>query len=188
MTDRLDPDEQRAWQAMIALMTEMPLALDNRLHRDCGLTHFEFRVLSALSEKVGHRQRLGELAHTTNASPSRLSHVIAKLEHLGYATRETTTGQPGVYAVLTDIGFATVVEATPSYVDTVRRLVFDGLDADQVSRLADFGETISERLARSLTDDEQDAVGDVGAEAYNTDDLVGKLDENTTTAAAETRT
>lgn len=165
MTDGLAPVEERAWQAMIALMNEMPLALDNRLHRECGLTHFEFRVLRALSERVGHRQRLGDLARTTNASPSRLSHVIAKLADLGFLTRETTTGQRGADAVLTDTGLATVVEATPSYVQTVRSLVFDGLDADQVSRLAEHYEMLVERLARSLADDEHDALGDVGAGA-----------------------
>lgn len=153
MTQWLDPVEQRAWQAIVALMTRIPGALDTRLQRESGLTHFEFRVLSVLSEEPGHRLQLSDLAHKANASLSRLSHVVSKLERLGWARRDTTAGRRGVHAVLTDAGFEKVIEAAPGYVDAVRRLVLDGLTDQQTAQLAVFGETLSDRLNRILAED-----------------------------------
>ncbi|MEV6364544.1 MarR family winged helix-turn-helix transcriptional regulator [Nocardia asteroides] len=153
MTHWLDPVEQRAWQAIVALMARIPGALDTRLQRESGLTHFEFRVLSLLSEEAGHRLQLSDLAHKANASLSRLSHVVSKLERLGWAKRDTTAGRRGVHAVLTDAGFEKVVAATPGYVDAVRRLVLDALDAEQTAQLAALGETLSERLNGVLAED-----------------------------------
>ncbi|MFD6224802.1 MarR family winged helix-turn-helix transcriptional regulator [Nocardia asteroides] len=153
MTHWLDPVEQRAWQAIVALMARIPGALDTRLQRESGLTHFEFRVLSLLSEEAGHRLQLSDLAHKANASLSRLSHVVSKLERLGWARRDTTAGRRGVHAVLTDAGFEKVVAATPGYVDAVRRLVLDALDAEQTAQLAALGETLSERLNGMLAED-----------------------------------
>ncbi|MGY0497911.1 MarR family winged helix-turn-helix transcriptional regulator [Nocardia sp. FBN12] len=153
MTQWLDPVEQRAWQAIVALMTRIPGALDTRLQRESGLTHFEFRVLSLLSEEAGHRLQLSDLAHKANASLSRLSHVVSKLERLGWARRDTTAGRRGVYAVLTDAGFEKVIEAAPGYVDAVRSLVLDGLTDKQTAQLAVLGEALSDRLNRALVDD-----------------------------------
>jgi hypothetical protein len=49
-------------------------------------------------------------------------------------------------ATLTDAGYAKVVASAPSHVETVRQLVFDGLDRAQVRQLQE----ISEQLLRSL--------------------------------------
>ncbi len=152
-TQWLDPVEQRAWQAIVALMARIPGALDTRLQRESGLTHFEFRVLSLLSEEPGHRLQLSDLAHKANASLSRLSHVVSKLERLGWARRDTTAGRRGVNAVLTDEGFEKVLAAAPGYVDAVRRLVLDALDPEQIAQLADLGETVSTRLNAVLAEE-----------------------------------
>ncbi len=148
MTKWLDPDEQRAWRAIVALMTRLPGALDTHLQRESGVTHFEYWVLTLLSEEPGHRLQMSELAHKANASLSRLSHVVSKLERMGWAQRSATTGRRGVQAVLTDDGYSKVVEAAPGYLDAVRQLVFDGLDAEQTAQLAD----LSELLVRQLSD------------------------------------
>jgi len=148
VTKWLDPDEQRAWRAIVALMTRLPGALDTHLQRESGVTHFEYWVLTLLSEEPGHRLQMSELAHKANASLSRLSHVVSKLERMGWAQRSATTGRRGVQAVLTDDGYSKVVEAAPGYLDAVRQLVFDGLDAEQTAQLAD----LSELLVRQLSD------------------------------------
>ncbi|MEV2222117.1 MarR family transcriptional regulator [Nocardia vinacea] len=129
-------------------MTRLPGALDTHLQRESGLTHFEYWVLTLLSEEPGHQLQMSELAHKANASLSRLSHVVSKLERMGWAQRSATTGRRGVQAVLTDDGYSKVVEAAPGYLDAVRQLVFDGLDAEQTAQLAD----LSELLVRQLSD------------------------------------
>lgn len=150
MTKWLDPVEQRAWRAIVALMTRLPGALDTQLQRESGVTHFEYWVLTLLSEEPGHRLQMSELAHKANASLSRLSHVVSKLERLGWAQRSVTAGRRGVHAVLTDDGYRKVVEAAPGYLEAVRHLVFDGLDEAQTAQVAELGELLAARLADAL--------------------------------------
>ncbi len=150
MTKWLDPVEQRAWRAIVALMTRLPGALDTQLQRESGVTHFEYWVLTLLSEEPGHRLQMSELAHKANASLSRLSHVVSKLERMGWAERSATAGRRGVYAVLTDDGYRKVVEAAPGYLQAVRHLVFDGLDDPQKAQVAELGELLAGRLAEAL--------------------------------------
>ncbi len=150
MTKWLDPVEQRAWRSIVALMTRLPGALDTQLQRESGVTHFEYWVLTLLSEEPGHRLQMSELAHKANASLSRLSHVVSKLERMGWAQRSATAGRRGVHAVLTDEGYLKVVEAAPGYLAAVRHLVFDGLDEAQKAQVAELGELLAERLAGAL--------------------------------------
>ncbi|MBF6168361.1 winged helix DNA-binding protein [Streptomyces gardneri] len=131
-------------------MTRLPGALDTQLQRESGVTHFEYWVLTLLSEEPGHRLQMSELAHKANASLSRLSHVVSKLERMGWAQRSATAGRRGVQAVLTDEGYLKVVEAAPGYLDAVRHLVFDGLDTAQKAQVAELGQLLAERLADVL--------------------------------------
>ena len=66
--------------------------------------------------------------------------MVRKLEARGWLTR-VPDPQDGrsTYAVLTDAGYATVVEAAPGHVREVRKLVFDPLSTAQLRR---FGSTI----------------------------------------------
>ncbi|QIS11062.1 MULTISPECIES: MarR family winged helix-turn-helix transcriptional regulator [Nocardia] len=140
-------------------MTRLPGALDTQLQRESGVTHFEYWVLTLLSEEPGHRLQMSDLAHKANASLSRLSHVVSKLERMGWAQRTATTGRRGVQAVLTDDGYLKVVEAAPGYLEAVRRLVFDGLDAGQKQKLADLSELLTAQLADALAEDSRENRG-----------------------------
>ncbi|MGB3772425.1 MAG: MarR family transcriptional regulator [Rhodococcus sp. (in: high G+C Gram-positive bacteria)] len=142
----LDSDQQDAWRALVALITRLPAALDTQLQRDSGLTHFDYFVLATLSEAPGRRLRLRDLADIANASLSRLSHVMTKLEKTGWAQRENIPGARGSHAVLTDTGYAKVVETAPGHVSTVRSLVFDGLDSDRVATLLQLGQVMVRNL------------------------------------------
>lgn len=151
MTTWLNPMEQRAWRTVIALTTRLPAALDTQLQRESGITHFEYFVMTLLSEEPGHRLQLSDLAKKANASLSRLSHVVSKLERLGWAQRATIAGRRGAQAVLTDAGFKKVTEAAPGYLETVRGLVFDGLDAEQIKQLLELGEAMVAQMERGIT-------------------------------------
>ncbi|MFI1918467.1 MarR family winged helix-turn-helix transcriptional regulator [Nocardia sp. NPDC020380] len=142
--------EQRAWRTLVSLTTRLPAALDTQLQRESGITHFEYFVMTLLSEEPGHRLQLSELAQKANASLSRLSHVVSKLERLGWAQRVTVTGRRGAQAVLTDAGFRKVTEAAPGYLETVRGLVFDGLDKEQTRQLLELGETLMTQLEKGM--------------------------------------
>ncbi|WP_455901870.1 MarR family winged helix-turn-helix transcriptional regulator [Rhodococcus gordoniae] len=146
----LDPTQQNAWRALVSVITRLPAALDTQMQRDSDMTHFEYFVLALLSEHPERRLRLNALAAEANASLSRLSHVVTRLEKRGWVRREPVPGSRGSYAVLTEAGYDTVVEAAPTHVDAVRRLVFDGLDDQQVRALARLGSVLVEQIDEGI--------------------------------------
>ncbi|QBJ98486.1 MarR family transcriptional regulator [Rhodococcus sp. ABRD24] len=149
-TKWLTGTQQEAWRTLVSLVTRLPAALDTQLQRDSELTHFEYFVLALLSEAPDRRLRLSDLAQQANASLSRLSHVVTRLEKRGWAIRETVAGTRGALAVLTDDGYDKVVEAAPGHVDTVQALVFEGLDSAQVAQLSSLGKALVEQLDKGI--------------------------------------
>ena len=87
MTQWLDEDERRAWLRLAGVMLKLSPALDSQLQRDSDLTHFDYLCLAMLSETGDRTLRMSELAARTNASLSRLSHVVSKLERRGWVAR-----------------------------------------------------------------------------------------------------
>ncbi|MFD3748482.1 MarR family winged helix-turn-helix transcriptional regulator [Nocardia sp. NPDC058633] len=150
MTEDLNSVERRAWSAVVTLSMRVPSALDSRLQREFGLTHFEYRVMVLLHDAPGRRMRLSMLAARGHGSISRLSHVVSKLERMGWARREAAQSGRGIDAVLTETGQAKVVAATPDYLVAVRKLVLDGLDDPQKAELAVLGERLSLHLVDTL--------------------------------------
>jgi DNA-binding MarR family transcriptional regulator len=79
---------------------------------------------------------MSELAAQVNASLSRLSHVVKKLEQRRWVERFPCADSRRVTMVrLTEDGWEVLKEAAPGHVETVRALVFDGLDPDDVAAL-----------------------------------------------------
>lgn len=143
----LTDEEQRAWRRLAAVILRLPAALEGQLQRDAGLSHFEYWVLALLSEAPGRTLRLSELAGQANASLSRLSHVVTRLEARGWVRRRPDPDDArATRAVLTDAGVGAVVEAAPGHVATVRDLVFDGLDANGVHELGRLCDLILARI------------------------------------------
>jgi DNA-binding MarR family transcriptional regulator len=139
----LDPEEQQAWRALASALVRLPAALDAQLHRDAGISHFEYQVLALLSEAPGRTLRMSALATQTGGSLPRLSQVVARLEQRGWV-RRTPDPADGRYtlAILTDQGLAKVTEAAPGHVQEVRRLVFDSLTKTQYRQLREIGRRI----------------------------------------------
>jgi DNA-binding MarR family transcriptional regulator len=87
------------------------------------------------------------LAELTNASLSRLSHLVKRLEARGFVGREPDPTDGGfTNAILTKSGYQKLVATAPAHVETVRALVIDGLNAPELSQLR----AISERLLSRL--------------------------------------
>ncbi|MFI9383522.1 MarR family winged helix-turn-helix transcriptional regulator [Kutzneria sp. NPDC052558] len=146
----LDSDERQAWDAFIGLLLKLPHALDAAVRKRTGLTHFEYAVLSNLSEADWRTRSMGELAEFVNASPSRLSHVVAKLEQRDLVRRSACpTSARITLATLTDEGVAVVVEAAPLYLEAVRSLVIDALEPAQLPHLTAISTSLLENLANN---------------------------------------
>ena len=150
MTRWLDDDEQRAWLKLAGVMLKLSPALDSQLQRDFDLTHFDYLCLAMLSETEERTLPMSALATQTNATLSRLSHVISKLERRGWVARTPSPHSRRVTLVsLTDDGWKVLVEAAPGHVETVRSLVFDDLTRDDVAALERVAGHIVERIESS---------------------------------------
>jgi DNA-binding MarR family transcriptional regulator len=146
----LDDAEQRAWRQLAAVILKLPSELEAQLQRDAGMSHFEYWVIALLSEAPERTLRMSQLASQANASLSRLSHVVTRLEKRGWVARRTCPDDArATLAVLTDAGWRQVVATAPGHVATVRRLVFDGLGRDEVGELARLCATILDRIDAS---------------------------------------
>lgn len=133
LTDR----EQHAWRRLAAVMLKLPTELERQLQRDADMTHYEYWVLAILSEAPDRMLQLRDLAAQSNASLSRLSHVVSRLEKRGWIERVPCPGDARAnMAVLTEAGWQKVVATAPGHVDAVRRFVFDGLSDEDVDDLA----------------------------------------------------
>lgn len=132
----LDPLEQQTWRRLGALLNLLPGLLEAQLQQDAGITHYEYWVLAMLSEAPRRTLRMSQLAAWTNASPSRLSHVVNRLELRGWLTRVPVPGDGrGQAAVLTDAGWELLRDTAPHHVTHVRSLIFDHLTTGEVESL-----------------------------------------------------
>jgi DNA-binding MarR family transcriptional regulator len=143
----LDPEERKAWLALISVLTRLPSALDAQLQHDSGMNNFEYQVLAALSALPGRQMRISDLAQRAGGSIARVSQVISRLEGRGWVRREPDPAD-GRYtlAVLTTQGWDTIVAAAPGHVEQVRQLVFDPLTKAQVKQLTAIGERIVSKM------------------------------------------
>ena len=143
----LSADEEAAWRAFATAAVKLPWALECQLQRDSGLSFIEYHVLARLSEDPGHTLRMSTLADLTNASLSRLSHLIKRLEGRRLVRREPDpTDGRYTNAILTRAGYQKLVATAPAHVEAVRALVIDSLTAQELGQL----HAISERLCSGL--------------------------------------
>ena len=150
MTRWLDEDELQAWLKLAGVMLKLAPTLDSQLQRDSDMTHFDYLCLAMLSETDDRTLPMSELAARTNASLSRLSHVVSKLEKKGWVARNPSPHSRRVTLVnLTDDGWPVLVAAAPGHVETVRSLVFDDLTPDDVKALNRVAGHIVERIEAS---------------------------------------
>ena len=143
----LTSEQLDAWLPFAGMLMKLPAALDAQLQRDADITHFEYLVLARLSTSPDRVLRMSDLAAYVNASLSRLSHVVKRLEQRGWVRREPCP-ENGRYtiAILTEPGWDKVVATAPGHVEAVRHLVIDALTPAQIRHLRDIAERILHRV------------------------------------------
>ncbi len=143
----LDDGQQESWRAVIGLLMLLPAALESDLRRRSGLTMFDYLVLASLSEAPKRTLQMSALATRANASLSRLSHVVTRLEKQGWITREVCAHDArATNAVLTTLGWEKVVATAPHHVQAVRDLVVDALSPSQFQQLGTIAGKIGRRI------------------------------------------
>jgi DNA-binding MarR family transcriptional regulator len=150
MTRWLTEDELASWFPLAGVMLKLNPALDSQLQRDSDMTHFDYLCLAMLSEEADWTTAMSALAARTNASLSRLSHVISKLEGRGWVCRSRSEVSRRVTLVrMTEQGYDVLVSAAPGHVETVRSLIYEGLDPEDVAQLRRLMAHILERIEAS---------------------------------------
>jgi DNA-binding MarR family transcriptional regulator len=143
LTDR----EEAAWRAFALAMDKLRDALEYQLERDADLSFIEYHSLARLSEEPDHTLRMSELAAVTNASLSRLSHLVSRMEARGLIRREPdpTDGRFTI-AILTNAGYTKLLESAPGHVATVRALVIDEFSPAELQELRRTSERMLARI------------------------------------------
>lgn len=148
--DWLTTDELQSWLSVVRLMTWLPWSIDQQLQRDAGLKMVEYQVLAMLSERPERTMRMSALAEVTNASLSRLSHLVDRLEKKDWVRREADPNDGRfTNAILTEVGLATLAAAAPGHVRHVRSLVVDVLTPEQLRRMGRDAARIMARIDTS---------------------------------------
>ena len=143
----LDEQEWRAWRNYVVGVALLSGRLSRELQETHQLALADYEILVRLSEPDDHRMRMSVLAEEVVASKSRLSHQVARLESEGLVRREVCDSDGrGVFAVLTDAGFARLQAAAPDHLRGVREHFVDLLDDDERRVVGD----VFERLVAGL--------------------------------------
>lgn len=126
----LSAQQQEVWRTYLLGAARLNERLDADLHRS-GLDLPEYEILVTLEESPDRRRRMSELADAVHQSRSRLTHTIARMEKSGLVERTTCpTDRRGVWAQLTDTGYAVLEKAAPGHVAAVRRNLVDAVTAE----------------------------------------------------------
>jgi DNA-binding MarR family transcriptional regulator len=132
MTRWLTDEEQTLWRGWIAASMLLPDRLNRDLQESHGLTGTDYQILVELSESPDRRMRMSTLADHTMLSRSRLSHQIDRMAKAGLVERQVCDADGrGMFAVMTDHGWDTIVKAAPDHVESVRRHLLDQLTAEE---------------------------------------------------------
>jgi DNA-binding MarR family transcriptional regulator len=128
-------------------MAKLRDTLESQLERDADLSFIEYHSLARLSEEPDHTLRMSELAAVTNASLSRLSHLVSRMEARGLIRREPdpTDGRFTI-AILTNAGYTKLLESAPGHVATVRALVIDEFSPAELQELRRTSERMLARI------------------------------------------
>ncbi|TDD24870.1 MarR family transcriptional regulator [Actinomadura sp. KC06] len=125
----LDAAQQRDWRAYVDGSVRLTEIMDRDLKSRHGLSVSEYEILVRLSEAPERQLRMAELAENASQSRSRLSHTCSRLESKGLVKRDSCPNDKrGVYAQLTEQGFAALERAARDHVETVRTYFIDVIE------------------------------------------------------------
>ncbi|ETK31398.1 MarR family winged helix-turn-helix transcriptional regulator [Microbispora sp. ATCC PTA-5024] len=148
----LDEDEQRAWRAYMRMQGRLTAHLNHRLQADSGLSLADYEVLVLLTDVPDGRLRPFEIQRGLDWEQSRLSHHLSRMQRRGLIAREECAEDGrGALVVLTDEGRRAIGAAAPAHVETVRRVVFDGLSEEEVTALERLSSRVLDRIEATGT-------------------------------------
>ncbi|WP_454228242.1 MarR family winged helix-turn-helix transcriptional regulator [Propioniciclava flava] len=143
----LNDDEIAAWLKFRAVIEVLPGVLDSQLRRDANLTHMEYQVLAMLSETSDATLRMFTLAARSNATLTRMSHVVTRMSARGLLERQACVKDGRATNVhLTSACRTALTAAAPGHVCQVRSSLIDALTPEQLHQLGGICDAILDRI------------------------------------------
>lgn len=131
----LTPEELTFWRLLQRVQVRVTRVLEADLLLEHDLPLPAYEVLTHLSEAPNRRLRMNDLADRVLLSRSGLTRLIDRLQGEGLVRREACPSDArGLFAVLTDEGAARQAAAAPTYLRTIRGLLLDLLDEEELRR------------------------------------------------------
>ena len=135
----LDDEEQELWRLLLGAVRKINRGMDETLKAGGEVSASEFAVLVALSEAPEQPLRLHELCTQLEWDRSRASHQVTRMEKRGLLYKEPdAVDARGINVCVTHVGIEHLRRAAPEHVESVRRMVFDHLQPEDVPALRRF--------------------------------------------------
>ena len=143
----LSPSEEMLWRALMRIVKTLPRHLDSDLVRSVGLTASEYTTIMHLSEAPERELRMADLADATGLSASRTTRLVDDLASRGLVTKRGSSadGRSNI-AKLTPQGVTKLKAAWPAHVASVRKRMFDHIDASAVQHTAEVLSVVAAQL------------------------------------------
>lgn len=132
----LDEHDTEIWLTMWAMISWIPARLDESLKENENINLSDYLALVEIAQSEQQKISMSNLATATQMSPSRLSHVVARLEKRGLVSRAPDPHDRRTnIASLTQEGIDFTVQATPGYLQKLRELIFDAITPEEADQL-----------------------------------------------------
>jgi DNA-binding MarR family transcriptional regulator len=146
-TEWLTDEQQRIWRNWLRLNRELTATLAREMASSSELSMADFSVLVKLTDVPSGRVRISELADELGWERSRVSHQLKRMQGRKLVERsECVEDGRGSFVGITAAGREAIAQAAPPHVETVRRLVIDHLDANELATLG----RLTEKLLAAL--------------------------------------
>jgi DNA-binding MarR family transcriptional regulator len=135
--DPFTEDEFRVWRGFLRVHREISDELNRRLLKEHDLSMLHYGVLITLITVPKRRMRMSDIAERVLTSPSGMTRAVVRLADEGLVTREQDPGDRRSFVVgLTSLGVRRLRRAQVTHHACVRELLFGGLSAADLRRLA----------------------------------------------------
>lgn len=132
------PPAVRAWTRLMRAHASSVRLLGARLQAEHGLTVNDYEALYVLSRADGGRMKRVDLARRLLLTPSGITRLLEGLERAGLVERQACKEDLRIsYAQLTDAGREKLLAASCAHEGSVRSLMEEHLDADEIEALAE---------------------------------------------------
>ena len=133
----LSEDEEAAWQGLLETREALVRTLDERLLAEHQIPLGTVEALINIAHAEEGTIAVSELARLLDLSPSHTSRLVIDLERKGLVERQRNPEDSrSTRAAVTDAGRKQLLDAAPTYLSTIRELLFDHLSKREVKQLA----------------------------------------------------